>query len=285
VTLLMLLLTLAVVAGVIAVATGVIRGGLDEPAQTIPARALPADAITGRDVASLRFVQGLRGYRMDQVDAALDALAVEVDRLRAQVAQEKSARVQLARGGLGTASGPETAEPAPGAPQASAPTGSLSAQELGTGSLRTPVPDAGSSPATGAGTGSLPTTGPGPVAPSASAPSAPEPGSRSTPATGSLSTSPAFGIPEVPSRPGDGSEWGPQAFGEPAATTGSPTTQVNRVTDRAPDPDTRPLRRPRRRSENDASRPDAAPDRSASDRSAPDRSAPDRSGPDPQDRA
>jgi DivIVA domain-containing protein len=270
VTLLMLLLTLAVVAGVIAVATGVIRGGLDEPAQTIPARALPADAITGRDVASLRFVQGLRGYRMDQVDAALDALAVEVDRLRAQVAQEKSARVQLARGGLGTASGPETAEPAPGAPQASAPTGSLSAQELGTGSLRTPVPDAGSSPA----------TGPGPVAPSASAPSAPEPGSRSTPATGSLSASPAFGIPEVPSRPGDGSEWGPQAFGEPAATTGSPTTQVNRVTDRAPDPDTRPLRRPRRRSEHDAFRPDAAPDRSA-----PDRSGPDRSGPDPQDRA
>lgn len=96
----MVLLTLVVVAGVIAVATGVIRGGLDEPTPTIPARALPADDITGRDVAALRFVQGFRGYRMDQVDEALDTLAVEVDRLRAQLAQERSARLHLARAGV-----------------------------------------------------------------------------------------------------------------------------------------------------------------------------------------
>ncbi|MBT0770413.1 DivIVA domain-containing protein [Kineosporia sp. J2-2] len=104
-TLLMVLLTLVVVAGVIAVATGVIRGGLDEPAPTIPVRALPADDITGRDVTALRFVQGFRGYRMDQVDAALDSLALEVDRLRAQVVQERSARLQLARGGAVTTTG------------------------------------------------------------------------------------------------------------------------------------------------------------------------------------
>ena len=113
-TLLMVLLTLAVVAGVIAVATGMIRGGLDEPAPTIPARGLPAEGITGRDVAALRFVQGFRGYRMDQVDAALDALAGEVDKLRAQVAQEKSARLQLAHGAAGPVEAPKPARKATG---------------------------------------------------------------------------------------------------------------------------------------------------------------------------
>jgi len=107
----MVLLTLAVVAGVIAVATGVLRGGLDEPAPSVPARGLPTDDITGRDVAALRFVQGLRGYRMDQVDAALDTLALEVDRLRAQVAQERSARLQLVRAGATGTDGLPFGEP------------------------------------------------------------------------------------------------------------------------------------------------------------------------------
>jgi DivIVA domain-containing protein len=77
----MLLLTIAVVAGVAAVAAGVVSGGLGEPAAPIPARALPEPPLTGQDVADLRFVQAFRGYRMDQVDAAMDALAAELDRL------------------------------------------------------------------------------------------------------------------------------------------------------------------------------------------------------------
>jgi DivIVA domain-containing protein len=84
----MLLLTIAVVAGVAAVASGVVSGGLGEPATPIPARALPERPLTGQDVADLRFVQAFRGYRMDQVDAAMDALAAEVDRLRALVPEE-----------------------------------------------------------------------------------------------------------------------------------------------------------------------------------------------------
>jgi DivIVA domain-containing protein len=78
----MVLLTIAVVAGAAAVAAGVVSGGLDEPATPIPERALPERPLTGNDVADLRFVQAFRGYRMDQVDAAMDRLAAEIDRLR-----------------------------------------------------------------------------------------------------------------------------------------------------------------------------------------------------------
>jgi DivIVA domain-containing protein len=84
----MLLLTIAVVAGVAAVAAGVVSGGLGEPASPIPARALPEPPLTGQDVADLRFVQAFRGYRMDQVDAAMDALATELDRLRSLLPEE-----------------------------------------------------------------------------------------------------------------------------------------------------------------------------------------------------
>ena len=81
----MVLLTIAVVAGASAVVAGLVSGGLEDPAGSIPARALPPGPLTGQDVADLRFVQGLRGYRMDQVDAAMDRLAAEVERLRALV--------------------------------------------------------------------------------------------------------------------------------------------------------------------------------------------------------
>jgi DivIVA domain-containing protein len=84
----MVLLTIVVVAGVAAVAAGVVSGGLAEPDSSIPARALPDRSLTGQDVADLRFVQGFRGYRMDQVDVAMDRLAAEVDRLRSLLPAE-----------------------------------------------------------------------------------------------------------------------------------------------------------------------------------------------------
>jgi DivIVA domain-containing protein len=88
----MVFLTIVVVAGVVAVAAGLVSGGLEEPASPIPARALPEGSLTGKDVVDLRFVQAFRGYRMDQVDAAMDQLAGEVDRLRGQLAEERSTR-------------------------------------------------------------------------------------------------------------------------------------------------------------------------------------------------
>ena len=87
----MVLLMIAVVAGVAAVVSGAVTGhGLDEPASSIPARGLPAGPVTGRDVADLRFVQAFRGYRMDQVDAAMDGLAAEIDRLRSLLPAEQA---------------------------------------------------------------------------------------------------------------------------------------------------------------------------------------------------
>jgi DivIVA domain-containing protein len=85
----MVLLTVAVVAGVVALVSGVVSGGLSEPEHQVPARALPVGPLTGRDVTELRFVQALRGYRMDQVDAAMDALGAEIDRLRALVPEDQ----------------------------------------------------------------------------------------------------------------------------------------------------------------------------------------------------
>lgn len=82
----LLLLALAVVAGVAAVAAGIVAGGLDDPTTTVPPRELPPGRPRGADVAALRFVPALRGYRMDQVDAAMDRLGEEIERLHAELA-------------------------------------------------------------------------------------------------------------------------------------------------------------------------------------------------------
>ena len=84
-SLIVLLLALGVVAVVAAVAAGLITDGLDDPTTSIPARRLPPGPITGDEVSRLRFVPALRGYRMDQVDAALDRLGEEIDRLRGEL--------------------------------------------------------------------------------------------------------------------------------------------------------------------------------------------------------
>jgi DivIVA domain-containing protein len=83
----LLLLALAVVAGVAAVAAGVVTGGMDDATTSVPPRELPAGRLRGADVAALRFVPALRGYRMDQVDAAMDRLGEEIERLHAELAE------------------------------------------------------------------------------------------------------------------------------------------------------------------------------------------------------
>jgi DivIVA domain-containing protein len=137
----MVLLTIAVVAGVVAVAGGLVRGGLEEPASPIPARALPTGPLTGRNVAELRFVQALRGYRMDQVDAAMDQLAAEIDRLQGELAQQKAgAQSADAAAGPARPSSPApteqfgSAEPTPlyGNAEPTEPTGSDQTEQFAT---------------------------------------------------------------------------------------------------------------------------------------------------------
>ena len=88
-TLLQILIVLAVVAGVGAVAAGFVRGGLPDAESSVPQAPLPDRSVTVDDVSAVRFSVGLRGYRMDEVDAVLDRLSdalaerdAEIDRLR-----------------------------------------------------------------------------------------------------------------------------------------------------------------------------------------------------------
>ncbi len=84
--LLLLLLAVGLVGVVAAVATGRIRGGLDEPARGRPDRALPDGPLSARDIERVRFNLALRGYRMDEVDDALDRLQAELDVRDARIA-------------------------------------------------------------------------------------------------------------------------------------------------------------------------------------------------------
>jgi DivIVA domain-containing protein len=66
---------------------------LSEPVSTLPPVLLPPSPGPA-DVERLRFSPGLRGYRMDQVDEALDVLTdalaerdAEIERLRERVGQ------------------------------------------------------------------------------------------------------------------------------------------------------------------------------------------------------
>jgi DivIVA domain-containing protein len=82
-------LVVGVVAAVIYFATALLAGRGEElepmPPGATPTR-LPARDLTGVDVRGLRFQQAFRGYRMSEVDWALDRLAAEVDGLRARLA-------------------------------------------------------------------------------------------------------------------------------------------------------------------------------------------------------
>jgi len=85
-TALIYVLVLAVVAGVVFVAAAAVFGRGEElaplPPDATPTR-LPAVEVRGSDVRGLRFQQVLRGYRMIEVDWALERLAGELDRVQA----------------------------------------------------------------------------------------------------------------------------------------------------------------------------------------------------------
>ena len=77
-TVLLVLLVLAVVAAVAAIATGRIGGGMGPVVTSHPHVGLPAGPVRPQDVDAVRFSVGLRGYRMDEVDAVLARLREEL---------------------------------------------------------------------------------------------------------------------------------------------------------------------------------------------------------------
>jgi DivIVA domain-containing protein len=91
VDLILLLVAVAVVGVVAAVAGGRVQGGLDEPARSRPDTALPPGRLDEADLARVRFSVGLRGYRMDEVDAALDRVQDELRDRDAEIARLRAA--------------------------------------------------------------------------------------------------------------------------------------------------------------------------------------------------
>lgn len=83
-------------------------------ARTSPAE-LPADALHGDHVRHLRFGLALRGYRMSDVDWALDRLADEIDRLNAEITRFRQDPPPVAAAASTAAVPPANDPPSPGA--------------------------------------------------------------------------------------------------------------------------------------------------------------------------
>jgi DivIVA domain-containing protein len=87
VSLVLLLVILAVVAGIAVVAAGRGEGLASPDPERSPRGALPAGEVGRPDVDALRFTLALRGYRMDEVDDVIDRLLDELDRRDARIAE------------------------------------------------------------------------------------------------------------------------------------------------------------------------------------------------------
>ncbi|MFN8200263.1 MAG: DivIVA domain-containing protein [Nakamurella multipartita] len=89
-TVLQYLVIAAVIGGIVFALTVFLFGRGEQmaalPPHTSPTE-LPDQGMTGQDVRSVRFAMALRGYRMSDVDWALERMATEIDSLRAQLDQ------------------------------------------------------------------------------------------------------------------------------------------------------------------------------------------------------
>ena len=86
-SLLLLLVILAVIAGIAVVAAGKGEGLAPAEVERSPRGALPAGEVSRADVDGLRFTLALRGYRMDEVDEVIDRLLDELDRRDERIAE------------------------------------------------------------------------------------------------------------------------------------------------------------------------------------------------------
>jgi len=82
-------LVLAAVIGLVVFGIAVFVFGRGEQLAPLSPRTspteLPDDAVTGDDVRKVRFAMALRGYRMSDVDWALERMANELERLQARI--------------------------------------------------------------------------------------------------------------------------------------------------------------------------------------------------------
>ena len=111
-------LVIAAVIGGVAFAIAIFMFGRGEQMAALPPRTspteLPDKGMTGQDVRSVRFAMAWRGYRMSDVDWALDRMANELDALRTQLAERRPVSVGVASDDLTE----RRAGPGPGDPAA-----------------------------------------------------------------------------------------------------------------------------------------------------------------------
>lgn len=95
-----LLLIVVLLIGLTAAALlGRIGGFMAEPTSTHAFSGVPTGSLSADDVEGLHFDQALRGYRMDQVDETIDALAERLRQLEAAAAPLPSAGAPLPAAG------------------------------------------------------------------------------------------------------------------------------------------------------------------------------------------
>jgi DivIVA domain-containing protein len=82
----LLLIVVLLIGLTTAAVIGRIGGFMAEPTSSHAFGGVPTGSLSADDVAALHFDQALRGYRMDQVDEAIDALAARVRELEASAA-------------------------------------------------------------------------------------------------------------------------------------------------------------------------------------------------------
>lgn len=70
----------------IAAVMGRIGGSMAEPVSSHAFPGVPTGSLSAGDIAALHFDQALRGYRMDQVDAVIDALGARLRELETEAA-------------------------------------------------------------------------------------------------------------------------------------------------------------------------------------------------------
>jgi len=94
-TALIYLVVMLLVAAVVFLLAAVVFGRGEElaplPPGSSPTR-LPAEAIDGDDVQSVRYQLVLRGYKMSEVDWVMRRLGLEIDTLRAKIAELEAER-------------------------------------------------------------------------------------------------------------------------------------------------------------------------------------------------
>ncbi|MFM9135503.1 MAG: DivIVA domain-containing protein [bacterium] len=88
-TVVFILVAIAVIAGIVMLATGRLRDGFpdaDEARVAVGMPQAPLGDLRPEEIEQVRIDQALRGYRMDEVDALIDRLTAEIAVLRGEEA-------------------------------------------------------------------------------------------------------------------------------------------------------------------------------------------------------